>query len=195
MYGSSMTPARTTNSWPVILRWIVIAEPSSRVEHDELAAPRRPDDRAGRATAATNAAGSPRAQRLRPVARATPVIRAPTTSPRRSRATVSTSGSSGIRPPRSAATASTGASSASASAASIRETGVIDSQSSPTLTSTVSGTSSGSAPSIVSRTTGASRSTSSRGDLEQQLVVDREEQPGARAPSAEPLVRAGSWRS
>ena len=44
-----------------------------------------------------------------------------------------------------------------------RVSGVIDSQSSPTLTSTVSGTSSGRAPSMVSRTIGASRSTSSRG--------------------------------
>ena len=47
--------------------------------------------------------------------------------------------------------------------ASARVSGVIDSQSSPTLMSTVSGTSSGSAPSIVSRRSGTSRSTSSRG--------------------------------
>ena len=77
--------------------------------------------------------------------------------------------------------ASSGSSSASAAISSARVSGVIDSQSSPTLTSTMSGTDSGSAPSIVSRTSAASGVDLVARHLEQQLVVDRQEQPRARA--------------
>ena len=90
-----MIPARTTNSWPVIFRWIVIAEASSRSSTTSFA--RRDVPTIWRpTTAAANAASSPDRSVFSQLTR-TPVIRAPTTSRRRSRATVSTSGSSGMR--------------------------------------------------------------------------------------------------
>ena len=80
------------------------------------------------------------------------------------------------------------ASSASAAIASARVSGVIDSQSSPTLMSTVSGTSSGSALSIVSRRTRHQPVDLVARHLEQQLVVDLEQRPRAEAAGAQPLV-------
>ena len=115
-----------------------------------------------------------------------PTIVAPTRRGRRSRATVSTSGSSGIgRFGQPVATVSAGV--ADAAAPGGRGTGRIDSQSSPAFTSTVSGTSSGIAVSIVSRTSATSSSTPVARDLEQQLVVDLEQHPRRRARGRQPL--------
>ena len=93
-YGSSGVSAGTTNSWPVIFRWIVSAASPDRSTTICLA--RRPTASTRRpATASANASGvcvrSVRAHEQR-----APTIVAPTMRGRRSRATVSTSGSSGI---------------------------------------------------------------------------------------------------
>src|SRR6185369_6228037 len=94
-YGSSVPPWGTTKSWPVILRWIVRNEPPSRETTSclpRLVTPsiRRP------ATPSANASGSiPRSVRAHSVVAST--IVAPVIKGRRSRTTVSTSGSSGIR--------------------------------------------------------------------------------------------------
>ena len=114
---------------------------------------------------------------MRVQATRTPAIVAPTILGRRSRATVSTSGSSGIDSYR--ATGSAGASP--------RGTGVIASQSSPTLTSTVSGTSRGIALSIVRPQDGHEALDLVPRHLEQQLVVDLEQRPGVQALVPQPI--------
>ncbi len=92
-YGSTGAAAGTTNSWPVILRWIVrTASPDSStttsLARRPTASTRRP------ATAAANASGSC-VRSVRAHEQRAPTIVAPTRRGRRSRATVSTSGSSG----------------------------------------------------------------------------------------------------
>src|SRR5258706_16167309 len=93
-YGSSVPPCGTTKSWPVILRWIVRnapppSETTSCLPRRETPSIRRP------ATPAAKASGSiPRSVRAQSVVAST--IVAPVIRGRRSRATVSTSGSSGI---------------------------------------------------------------------------------------------------
>src|SRR5258706_2524258 len=93
-YGSGGPPCGTTNSWPVIFRWIVRNAPpdsstTSCFARRPTASIRRP------ATPSANASGSTdRSVRAQYVVAST--IVAPVISGRRSRATVSTSGSSGI---------------------------------------------------------------------------------------------------
>src|SRR5664279_1036804 len=93
-YGSTGAPAGTTNSWPVIFRWIVRATfPESSITSSLArrltASIRRPR------TAASNASGS-WVRRVRDHDERAALISAPTIRGRRSRTTVSTSGSSGI---------------------------------------------------------------------------------------------------
>ena len=143
---SSGASAGTTNSWPVIFRWTAMTQSPESSSSRSFA--RRPVPSIVRPTTAAANASTSSPRIVRGQSQRTSVIRAPATSGRRSRATVSTSGSSGIAADQAtgdAAGSSSGASSASASTASRRVSGVIPSQSSPTLTSTVSGTSSGSA--------------------------------------------------
>ena len=99
-YGSTGTDAGTTNTCPVILRWIVRNAPSDR--STMICLPRRPTPSMRRPTTpATNAAGSS-SRSVRVHETRAPVISGPGPPPsgsrwrRRSRATVSTSGSSGI---------------------------------------------------------------------------------------------------
>ncbi len=66
--------------------------------------------------------------------------------------------------------------------------GVIPSQESPTFASTVSGTDSGSASSIASRSTGTRRSTSSRGASSSSSSCDGQQQPGPEPAVAERRV-------
>src|SRR6185503_2482736 len=106
MYGSSANPARITNSWPVIFRWIVIAVSSSRSRTTSFARLDVPTI-SRPTTARANASGSCDRSVFSQDTR-TPAIRAPTTSPRRSRATVSTSGSSGMAAYQDAAGSATG---------------------------------------------------------------------------------------
>ena len=96
-YGSSGVSAGTTNSWPVILRWMVSAASPDSSTTTSFA--RRPTASTRRpAIAASNASGVwVRTVRGQPIR--APVIVAPTMRGRRSRATVSTSGSSGIGGP------------------------------------------------------------------------------------------------
>ena len=99
-YGSTGRAAGTTNTWPVILRWTVRNAPPARSTMTCL--PRRPIASIRRpVTPSTNAAGSS-SRSVRVHETRAPVISGPGPPPsgsrwrRRSRATVSTSGSSGI---------------------------------------------------------------------------------------------------
>ena len=93
-YGSSGDDAGTTKSCPVILRWIVMTAPPDSPITSCL--PRRPTDSIRRpARAAPTDSGAWVRRVLAHDAVASRIV-APRTRPRRSRATVSTSGSSGI---------------------------------------------------------------------------------------------------
>ncbi len=97
-YGSSGSSAGTTKIWPVIFRWIVRA--ASPLSSTTICLPRRPTASTERpVTPSANATGSC-ARNVRTQFVRAPTIVAPTIRGRRSRATVSTSGSSGIGPAR-----------------------------------------------------------------------------------------------
>src|SRR3990172_1646970 len=97
-WGSRGRAAGTTKSWPVILRWIVrIAGPDSSMTS---CLPRRPTPRIRRPASAAPMASGWCVRSVGGQRQVAPTIVASMTRPRRSRATVSTSGSSGISAPR-----------------------------------------------------------------------------------------------
>ena len=195
-YGSCGSAAGTTNSCPVILRWTVRKAPPSRSIRSCL--PRRPTASIRRpVTPATNRAGSS-SRNVRGPGDARPVMTGPAASPgsrwrRRSRATVSTSGSSGIGAARHDRDRLGRLVGLGEDRVAARDR-AIPSHESPTFTSTVSATDSGSAPSIVERITGISRSTSSRGASTSSSSCTDSSSRDPERPRAAPR-RAGSSRS
>ncbi len=93
-YGSSGVSAGTTKSWPVIFRWMVRAASPDRSTTTSFA--RRPTASTRRPAMAAAKASGVCVRRVRAHEQRAPVIVAPRMRGRRSRATVSTSGSSGI---------------------------------------------------------------------------------------------------
>ena len=182
MYGSSGVAAGTTNSWPVILRWMVsAASPDSSMTSIFARRPTasiRAPDHGVRERLEAVCVLSVRAQEER-----TPTMVAPTRRGRRSRATVSTSGSSGIG---RTYEWTTGAARGTGShrlpvVAGLDVDGQRDVQRDRPFHRL--------ADHRDERVDAVAR------DLEQQLVVDLEEHPRRRAGRPPAARRPGSWRS